>query len=982
MSSPPASFSSKLQHWKMMDSKASPCVAKAGSSTPRACRAQPSTGVAAGDSGERSGEDIQWPTLRSVTANVRVSGSADHPAKARPACSAPAGISQNPRTRSNGSPAPSTPGPEGDAREIYPRCPNISREASPDSEIDGYDDAPQVEHEGRDQATGASCSAHSSLPRVATPEQAKEVRAWTPAQDSPLPAPVGASNVPESVVTGSLTSWTPAGQHRIDLDVASSPRKNPTSVEATFFNRSPVQESGSTPPLVPPFRSPPAIPERSLLLKSAPAPALGQVPETAPPKEGGPRNQVWSPNGSSIFPMRYRVADEVRGPIKFHHSTAIGDTGAVTQSVTSEPHSMLALAFHRHVQVDVSSCLCSKGFAIRPEAVLVEQLEPWEDDQKTTALISFVQEELTPPHSTADVARLLVSLVYGRTSELKSHGGAFCTCDHAAMVIGQGRSGRKVRVYLMTPLREIGKKSLAFSSDMSSDADLFTEVSTKAFSDTSSSSAGRSASVQSVRSEAKSVAAMPFQVSTQAPSPVGQASSPIHRLGASQASVLVQNSWQEKVQDLKVEMAALKREVDFAISSPQMRDSVPCATAATPLKARGSPNETSGFDAHVVNREILPAPDELPKSNANDDADEFRTAWARLADRQAHTSSDANGPGKNKLGAASNDCKLSCHEQAQHVDKSNGDTDEDRGEEENGPSSAGSISIPRVLTVSRSAKSTPNEQSPSGSQRGIDETFRADRELASLQREELLQNIEAPSSADMAARPPLISSSSMALQSPTQTILSTSHELSQTLRELASRHPDVTPERQLVHAVDRYTSVPNEVRADESLQAEKVQRYRQYPVQKDCALAIARSGTANAFIGAAPGGDFALYSSRYAPLTPPPSDNYGRARLLTAQAANRFLHTTQVSRMAKIEWGSSLFADKINTGIDSHKENMELTVQNAAMPGKVSGGGRGEARGPRDAMQRALQSSALQRARLRQLQQELCGGSRLASSSL
>ena len=172
-------------------------------------------------------------------------------------------------------------------------------------------------------------------------------------------------------------------------------------------------------------------------------------------------------------------------------------------------------------------------------------------------------------------------------------------------------------------------------SACTSDADLFTEVSTKAFSDTSSSSAGRSASVQSVRSEAKSVAAMPFQVSTQAPSPVGQASSPIHRLGASQASVLVQNSWQEKVQDLKVEMAALKREVDFAISSPQMRDSVPCATAATPLKARGSPNETSGFDAHVVNREILPAPDELPKSNANDDADEFRTAWARLADRQA-----------------------------------------------------------------------------------------------------------------------------------------------------------------------------------------------------------------------------------------------------------------------------------------------------------------------------------------------------------
>ena len=783
--------------------------------------------------------------------------------------------------------------------------------------------------------------------------------------------------MPERVVTGSLTSWTPAGQHRIDLDVASSPRKNPTSVEATFFNRTPVQESGCTPPLVPPFRSPPAIPDGSPLLESAPAPALGQVPETAPPKEGGQRNQVWSPNGSSIFPMRYRVADEVRGPIKFHHSTAIEDTGAVTQSVTSEPHSILALAFHRHVQVDVSSCLCSKGLAIRPEAVLVEQLEPGEDDQKTTALISFVQEELTPSHSTADVARLLVSLVYGRTSELKSHGGALCTCDHAAMVIGQGRSGRKVRVYLKTPLREIGKKSLAFSSDMSADADLFPEVFTKAFPETSSPAGGRSVSVQSVQSEAKSVAAMPFQVSTQAPSPVGQASSPIHRLEASQASLFLQGRWQEKVQGLKVEMAALKREVDFAISSPSRRDSDPCTTAATPFRARGSPNETPGFDAHVVNQEILPVPDDLPTLNPNDDADEFRTAWARLANRQAHTSSDPNGPGKSKVGADCNDCKLSCHGQAQHIDKSNGVTDEDRGEEENGPSSAGSITIDRVLTVARSAKSTPNQQSPSGSQRGNDETFRADPELSSLQREELLQNIEAPSSADMAATPPLVSSSSVPSQSPTQTILSTSHELSQTLRVLASRHP----ERQPVRAVDRYTSVPNEVRIDESLEAEKVQRYGQYPAPKKCAFAEAQSGTANAFIGAAPGGDFALYSSKFAPLTPPPSDNYGRARLLTAQAANRSLQTTQVSRMEKIEWGSSLFADKINTRIDSHKENIELTVQNVVMPGKVSESGDEQARGPRDAMQRALLSSALQRARLRQLQQELCGGSRPASSS-
>ncbi len=126
--------------------------------------------------------------------------------------------------------------------------------------------------------------------------------------------------------------------------------------------------------------------------------------------------------------------------VKFFESLIRGDLGTVTKHVHSEPHAPQALSFHARVVADLSMCL-----RVPPEAVIFEQMDPWKE-QCMSILISFAEAFLRGT-TNVDVVRKLVSKVYDRHSDLYAAGRSLEHAEDAAMILCQANT-RKVRIYL------------------------------------------------------------------------------------------------------------------------------------------------------------------------------------------------------------------------------------------------------------------------------------------------------------------------------------------------------------------------------------------------------------------------------------------------------------------------------------------------------------------------------------------------------
>jgi hypothetical protein len=148
------------------------------------------------------------------------------------------------------------------------------------------------------------------------------------------------------------------------------------------------------------------------------------------------------------------------GSVRFSESLVVGDLGDVTKHVQSEPHAPHALSLHARVVADLSMCL-----GVPPEAVVFEQMEPWVHNEMrwTSILISF-SEALLRDTTHVDVVRKLVSKVYDRRSELYAAGCSLEHAEDAAMILCQANA-RKVRIYLACDYAEaVGTDLLSTAS--------------------------------------------------------------------------------------------------------------------------------------------------------------------------------------------------------------------------------------------------------------------------------------------------------------------------------------------------------------------------------------------------------------------------------------------------------------------------------------------------------------------------------------
>jgi len=131
--------------------------------------------------------------------------------------------------------------------------------------------------------------------------------------------------------------------------------------------------------------------------------------------------------------------------LTFHESCVMGDTGIELRDVSSEPHSHRALSFHALVTAEVSRIL-----DVPREGIIFEAIDEWEE-QYTAILLSFSQVHLQAP--SLDVIRQLVLQVYNRNgSELA--GGALQRAEDAAIILSES-SRPKIRIYLRELLQEI-----------------------------------------------------------------------------------------------------------------------------------------------------------------------------------------------------------------------------------------------------------------------------------------------------------------------------------------------------------------------------------------------------------------------------------------------------------------------------------------------------------------------------------------------